>query len=86
MAACENSEGDALTTPSKRRRLLGGALQEFCFQIPAAEVAPDGYIVPALAGNLEVVAQERTRSIFAVYVLDACVHLILDFLRHELEG
>ena len=54
--------------------------------MPAAEVAPDGYILPALAGNLEVVAQERTCTFLAVYVMDARVRLILDCLRHELEG
>ena len=37
LAACENIEGDAMSTPSKRRRRLRLTLQELRFQIPAAE-------------------------------------------------
>ena len=86
LAVCEHSEGDAPTSLSTRRCCLRLALQELLFQIPAAEVTLDGYIVPALVGNVEVVAQGRMRCFLAVYVLGACVHLIQEFLQHELEG
>ena len=62
------------------------ALQEVSVQIEAADVAPRGYRLSGSVGRLEVVALKRKCTFSAVYVREACVHLVLDFMRHELEG
>ena len=70
----------------KKRRSVQYALLEVNFQIEAADVAPHGYRLSASVGCIEVVALKRKYTFPAVYVQEACVHLILDFIRHELEG
>ena len=40
-------------------------------QILVLDLVPQGYIVPALAGHLDLIVQERPRRSCAAYVLDA---------------
>jgi hypothetical protein len=75
-----------LSTPSKRRRASLPAAQDITFELMANELAPDGYAELALVATLQSVAIERKHTWPAVSALGSCVHLILDFLRYELEG
>ena len=70
----------------KKRRSVQYAVLEVTLQIEAADVAPHGYRFAASVGRIEVVALKRKCTFPAVYVQEACVHLVLDFIRHELEG
>ena len=86
LALRECAEGDLPATPSKRRRGSLSAVQDLEFDIIAKELAPVGYAVPPIALMLQFLAIERKHTWPAVYALDSCVHVILDFLRYELEG
>ena len=86
LALRECAEGDLLATPSKRRRGSLSAAQDLEFDIIAKELAPVGYAAPSIALVLQFIAIERKHTWPAVYALDSCVHVILDFLRYELEG
>jgi hypothetical protein len=86
LALPECVEGDLLGTPSKRRRGSLSAVQDLEFDIIAKELAPVGYAVPPIGLMLQFLAIERKHTWPAVYALDSCVHVVLDFLRYELEG